>query len=83
MAAGARDPRGPPADHQRRGPFSRPSAAAHTQEIDGQDKIVELVNGVIVSLLQAAPERRPSAASVNRKFAKFIRSLLEEEEEQL
>ena len=49
------------------------------QDIDGQDKIVELINNVIVSLSQVNTAQRPSAAATNRKFAKFIRNLLEQE----
>ena len=51
------------------------------QEIDGQDKIVMLINDIIVSLLQPAAERRPSAAATNRKFAKFIRDIMEADDE--
>ena len=50
-------------------------------EVDGQDKIVELINNIIVSLVQVAAERRPSAMATNRKFAKFIRELLESQED--
>jgi hypothetical protein len=50
-------------------------------EIDGQDKIVALVNDVVVSLLQPSPQDRPSAAATNRKFARFIRDLMEADDE--
>ena len=53
------------------------------QDVDGTDKIVEHVNEVIVSLIQAAAERRPSATATNRKFARFIRALLEPEEDDI
>jgi hypothetical protein len=52
-------------------------------EVDGHDKIVELVNDVIVSLLQSAGERRPSALATNRKFARFIRALIETDDDDL
>ena len=51
------------------------------QEIDGQDKIVELVNSVIVSLVQVNTAQRPSAAASNRKFARYIRELIESADE--
>ena len=51
------------------------------QDIDGQDKIVELINNVIVSLSQVNTAQRPSAAATNRKFAKFIRELIESADE--
>jgi hypothetical protein len=56
-------------------------ARTRWQEIDGQDKIVELINSVLVTLIQPAAERRPSAMATNRKFARFIRDLLEANEE--
>jgi hypothetical protein len=36
-----------------------------------------MLGDVINGLLQSGPERRPSANSVNRRFAKFIRELIE------
>jgi hypothetical protein len=57
--------------------------AGRWQEVDGHDKIVELVNDVIVSLLQSAGERRPSALATNRKFARFIRALIETDDDDL
>ena len=51
------------------------------QEIDGQDKIVELINNVIVALVQVNTAQRPSAAATNRKLAKFIRELIESSED--
>ena len=54
--------------------------ATHTQDIDGQDKIVELLGTAIDSLLETGPERRPSANAINRRFAKFIRELIESQE---
>ena len=53
----------------------------HAQEVDGQDKIVELINTIIVNLLQTATERRMSSMAANRKFAKFIRDLIESEDD--
>ena len=41
-----------------------------------------MVNSVITSLLEAAAERRPSAMATNRKFARFIRELVESNEEE-
>jgi hypothetical protein len=42
---------------------------------------VALVNDVVVSLLQPSPQDRPSAAATNRKFARFIRDLMEADDE--
>ena len=62
------------------GSHARNGAVRLFQDIDGQDKIVELINNIIISLLQTA-DRRPSAMATNRKFAKFIRELIESEED--
>ena len=53
------------------------------QEVDGQDKIVELINSIILGLNQQGAERRPSAPAINRKFARFIREMLESQEEDM
>ena len=42
---------------------------------------MRVVNATILELFDQAPERRPTAPAVNRKFARFIRDLLEAEEE--
>jgi hypothetical protein len=45
-------------------------------EVDADDRILVLVNGIIDQCLGASPERRPSVASLNSKFAAFIRELI-------
>ena len=59
------------------------SSSNPSQDVDGQDAIVAHVNEVIVSLIQPAVERRPSAMATNRKFARFIRALLEPEDDDI
>ena len=50
-------------------------------DIDGTDKTVELVSSIIDSLLDRNPTNRPSATATNRKFARYIRSLVETEDD--
>ena len=45
-------------------------------EVDPEDKILVLINGIIDNALSASPERRPSVAAINSKFAAFIRELI-------
>jgi len=45
-------------------------------EVDGDDRILLLINGVINSTVIASPERRPTVSSLNSKFATFIRELV-------
>ena len=45
-------------------------------EVDPDDKILGLINGIINSCLSASPERRPTISTINSKFATFIRELL-------
>ena len=45
-------------------------------EVDADDKILVLLNGIIDSCLGASPERRPNVAALNSKFAAFIRELI-------
>ena len=51
-----------------------------SQEVDEQDEMVKLVNATILTLFEQEPSKRPPATTVNRKFARFIRELLEADE---
>jgi hypothetical protein len=46
-------------------------------EVDADDAILVFINGIIDAALSPSPERRPSAAALNSKFANYIRALLE------
>ena len=48
-------------------------------EVDESDEILTLLNGIIDSSLNPSPDRRPTFNSINTKFAKLIRNLLEQE----
>ena len=45
-------------------------------EVDSQDGILLLVNSMIDASLHPSPERRPTMATINGKFANFIRDIL-------
>jgi len=49
-------------------------------EVDENDKILVLLNGIVDSMLTQYPDRRPGIMSINSKFAAFIRQLLETEQ---
>ena len=45
-------------------------------EVDPEDSILVMINAVVDASLNASPERRPSMAAINSKFAAFIRDLI-------
>jgi hypothetical protein len=51
------------------------------QDVSDQDPTVRFISEVVDGLLTHAPLHRPSSIATNRKFAKFIRQLVETEDD--